>query len=404
MRARIGEFRVLRKGNIVNILRCALPVLVIAAATIAQPQYSVVVLEPNDARYVLEGVAINDSGQVAGYRTLDSNPSAMFFWDGQMIHDLPLGFYGGLVNDLNNDAWIVGTSRGVSDSQSGFRWREGAGFDHPADGDCGRQGSSAYSTNNVGQIVGSTDREQPDSTCKRVGYLWQNGQSTILAPFHSVIPHPRRLNDLGHEAGLFVDSDNQVRYFFLNDQGYVEIEVPANYRYFTMNALNDLDEVVGSVFDGKRVLPYRWSPSAGFEILPTPAEAQRTYVGGSNDNGDIVGWIDSYAAIWIQDQYYDLNDLIQAGSGLDTLIRATGINEHGQICGTGSIDGQNWTFILTPVCTADFNDDGIVNTLDFIAFLNAYNEDDPRADINGDGIVNTLDFIAFLNAYNGGCG
>ena len=29
---------------------------------------------------------------------------------------------------------------------------------------------------------------------------------------------------------------------------------------------------------------------------------------------------------------------------------------------------------------------------------------DPSADFNGDGTVNTLDFLAFLNAYNAGCG
>ena len=54
-------------------------------------------------------------------------------------------------------------------------------------------------------------------------------------------------------------------------------------------------------------------------------------------------------------------------------------------------------------CIADFNDDGIVNTLDFLAFLNAYNAGDMRADVNGDGILNTLDFLVFLNAYNEGC-
>ncbi len=54
-------------------------------------------------------------------------------------------------------------------------------------------------------------------------------------------------------------------------------------------------------------------------------------------------------------------------------------------------------------CAADFNGDGIVNTLDFLAFLNAYNAGDPAADFNGDGIINTLDFLAFLNAFNTGC-
>lgn len=54
-------------------------------------------------------------------------------------------------------------------------------------------------------------------------------------------------------------------------------------------------------------------------------------------------------------------------------------------------------------CAADFNGDGIVNTLDFLAFLNAFSAGDPSADFNGDGVVNTLDFLAFLNAFNAGC-
>ncbi len=54
-------------------------------------------------------------------------------------------------------------------------------------------------------------------------------------------------------------------------------------------------------------------------------------------------------------------------------------------------------------CLADCNDDGIVNTLDFICFLNLYNDDDPLADCTADGNVNTLDFLCFLNAFNEGC-
>jgi len=54
-------------------------------------------------------------------------------------------------------------------------------------------------------------------------------------------------------------------------------------------------------------------------------------------------------------------------------------------------------------CPADFNGDTVVNSLDFIAFLNAYTANDPSADFNGDTVINSLDFIAFLNAYTAGC-
>ncbi len=54
-------------------------------------------------------------------------------------------------------------------------------------------------------------------------------------------------------------------------------------------------------------------------------------------------------------------------------------------------------------CPADFNGDTVVNSLDFIAFLNAYTANDPKADFNGDTVINSLDFIAFLNAFVAGC-
>jgi len=54
-------------------------------------------------------------------------------------------------------------------------------------------------------------------------------------------------------------------------------------------------------------------------------------------------------------------------------------------------------------CRADFNGDGEVNTLDVLAFLNAWAAGDPSADFNGDGVINTLDVLAFLNAWAAGC-
>ena len=58
---------------------------------------------------------------------------------------------------------------------------------------------------------------------------------------------------------------------------------------------------------------------------------------------------------------------------------------------------------LLTTSIADLDNSGTVNILDFLAFLNFYNDSDPIADFNGDGIINTQDFIAYLNAFNHGC-
>lgn len=54
-------------------------------------------------------------------------------------------------------------------------------------------------------------------------------------------------------------------------------------------------------------------------------------------------------------------------------------------------------------CDADFNNDGSVNTVDVLDFLNAWNGDDDDADFNNDGSINTVDVLDFLNAWNTGC-
>lgn len=51
---------------------------------------------------------------------------------------------------------------------------------------------------------------------------------------------------------------------------------------------------------------------------------------------------------------------------------------------------------------ADFDVDGVINTVDFVSFLNAFSRGDPAADVNLDSRLNSLDFVAFLNAYNDG--
>ncbi|MCH8165926.1 MAG: hypothetical protein IH889_09995 [Planctomycetes bacterium] len=50
-------------------------------------------------------------------------------------------------------------------------------------------------------------------------------------------------------------------------------------------------------------------------------------------------------------------------------------------------------------CAADFNGDGVVNTLDFLAYLNAYSAGDDSADFNGDGVVDILDLLSLLGTW-----
>lgn len=73
------------------------------------------------------------------------------------------------------------------------------------------------------------------------------------------------------------------------------------------------------------------------------------------------------------------------------------------IADDGNALGDIFVRVTSEPCVADCDENGNVNTLDFLCFLNAFNAGDPRADCDGSGGINTLDFLCFLNAFNAGC-
>jgi hypothetical protein len=54
-------------------------------------------------------------------------------------------------------------------------------------------------------------------------------------------------------------------------------------------------------------------------------------------------------------------------------------------------------------CAADFNGDGVVDTRDVLAFLNAWTTQDASSDCDGNGDIDTRDVLCFLNVWTTGC-
>ena len=65
--------------------------------------------------------------------------------------------------------------------------------------------------------------------------------------------------------------------------------------------------------------------------------------------------------------------------------------------------GLEFQIVIKYECLADWNADGSVDTIDFTAYLNDWNELLPSADLNNDGDVNTLDVLVWLNLWTQGC-
>ena len=60
-------------------------------------------------------------------------------------------------------------------------------------------------------------------------------------------------------------------------------------------------------------------------------------------------------------------------------------------------------YMFDLACRADFDGNTILDTRDFLAYLQAWASGDLSADWNGDRVVTTQDFIAYLNDWAAGC-
>ena len=159
---------------------------------------------------------------------------------------------------------------------------------------------------------------------------------------------------------------------------------------------NSVDPTDPAFGDGEPVDPADWQTWGDF---PSPwALSSGTYPGsqGPTPLASTLGL------------FCDLGDADLGPGGrsekayLANLYFADDVLSPAEIAALGGPASDGIVFTAAP-CPPDFNDDGTVNTQDFIAFLNAWVAGEPRADFNDDGTINTQDFIAFLNSWVAGC-
>ncbi len=147
-------------------------------------------------------------------------------------------------------------------------------------------------------------------------------------------------------------------------------------------------------------LPYMSGDSAA-DVSGPGAKHTRGFAPIGHD-----GVIDMHDVDYIKSQFIGNPFVTDGVADWEDINEAVGFDLSGDVTGDLRVNQEDVNAVLAILgmdCPADFNGDTIVNSLDFIAFLNAYTASDPRADFNGDTVINSLDFIAFLNAYVAGC-
>ena len=249
---------------------------------------------------------INISGQmVGGQPFLYSNGQAVDF-NSLMPGNLKV-FTLGTINDIGQ---VTGGEVGTTSPGDAFLWQNGNVTDLgrlPGDGF-----SEGLAVNNLGQVVGTSQSQSngglPDF------WLWQNGQiRQIQVPAASTFSNATAaINNRGHAVVSFYVSPTS-QHSYLDDAGQItDLGNLRNFQSTRAQSINDADQIVG---------------------VAVPPDVTRQQL---------------VAFLWQNGQIIDLNTQIPSNSGW-SLWEATGVNNNGQICGSGFINGQTHAFLLTPV-------------------------------------------------------
>ena len=229
-------------------------------------------------------LGINNLGQVVGSTVANHNGA---IWTNGAIEDLG-DYWPHGINDLGE---VVG-SYGWGNFHA-FMYDDGAMTDLGPIGTA--TFSLAFSVNNQGQVVGWAANSDGISHA----FIWDNGSGIVdLGTFGGILSLAYDINDYGQVVGSYLLSDYESR-GFLWENGTV----------------TDL----GSVGDGLAL--------------------------AINNRGYIVSI--GRPMLWVEGEWFDLNDLIPKHSGW--LLQGTyGINNRNQIVGIGTIDGESHVYLLTP--------------------------------------------------------
>ena len=216
--------------------------------------------------------------------------------------------------------------------------------------------SAARGTNSVGTLVGSAD--SPDQTAL-VPVVWTASTPSRLPTLDGGDAFAVAINEAGDIVGNARTPEGQTHCVLWPVAGGITDCHTADSTFSMALGINTEGLVIGyaDTADGPR--GYVWLPSTGMQFLrPLEGDTQSAAY-AINDAGVVVGrsalphpdvatqLLHAAATRWDNGTPTDLNTLITVPGW--SLQQAVGINNRGEIVGTGTFNGQRHGFLLTPV-------------------------------------------------------
>jgi chitinase len=303
-----------------------------------------------------QGNAINAGGHVAG--TSAGSPEQGFLYNGSSVVGvgvLPVP----PINSLYSEAWGINSSdEVVGETQTGRAYAmlySGGKLVNlsPA----GQELSYALGINKSGVVVGyyATLSNQYSA------FLWvpnkPNGTTGTLATLGDQLGGTysigTALNDSGEVVGAATVANGNLHGFLYSAGKMTDLGTFGGI-YSYANAINNVGEVVGwSDLSSEVAHAFLYSGGKMTDLGILPA-AKGSVATGINNSGVIVGFTtygshvaQRRAVLYGTSGPVDLNTLIPSGTGW-ILLQANGVNDAGQIVGTGLINNNIRAFVLTP--------------------------------------------------------
>jgi probable HAF family extracellular repeat protein len=329
----------------------------VTATAVAAPEYSFRSLN-HEGETHSAGYDLNVSANAVG--ACRSPTTAMFFGGSNDFRHL----HPGRALGMNDSALVVGLN---TDTNSAFLWD--AGISNPGQpvdllGTAGPPfpiASMAFEVNNFGQVIGFQrliDIPGDQATLWQPSVANPHVYSTHMLGFSG---HAADISEWGQIAGTYFGPSGHRGFLWTPSASN---ETTGTWRLLDLNTfadvtdINDVGEVVGARNGGAQA--FRWDEVADqIEDLGLFAGATDAWAEGINLHGQIVGSAGTpqgdRAFIWDRTHgMRDLNTLVNPAElpvGF-RLEKARNINDHGQIIGWGTLNGQTHAFLLAPLGVA----------------------------------------------------
>lgn len=325
---------------------------------VAQPRYSVTDLGTLPPFNVSQANGINASGQVVGsLKNTATGAEHAFVWTNGTLQDLGTlpGFSASAAVGINAVGQVSGEVFNSTGPSHAFSWTSSTGLVDIHAASTGFTSSEALGTiNAAGQIVGQLTRA--DGTVHPFSYTSGAGMVDLGPMFGLIYGAAYGSNDAGAVVGTSWNGAGKA-FLWTSDVGFTDLGPLPGFLYAWATAVNASGQVVGQASnDTGPIHGFLWTAAAGMidldpggllgflYIQPYAINAQAVVVGqASNDSPTSRS-----AFVWQNGLITDLNTLIDSGLGWVLQI-ATGINDNGQITGTGTVGGQTHAFLLTLV-------------------------------------------------------